>query len=103
MKDVCLIERPRSHQLFCVSDRPMFAGEMVAVFASHLYPLAIRAHKVGLHVQIVVQPKLARVGQLLRRRREIWMCPVEACDRFSEMRFPVPCAQIFMALRAARS
>ena len=43
-----------------------FACEVVAIFASHLHSLPIRAHEVGLQVEKVVQPKLAWITQLLR-------------------------------------
>ena len=74
----------------------------MAVFASHLNSLAVRAHEVGLHVEKVIQPKLAWVAQFLCGWREIGVFAVEVADRSYKMRIAVLGAEVLVALRTAR-
>ena len=49
-----LVGRCGGNQISCVGELLGFACQVVAILASHLNALAIRAHEVGLHMEKVV-------------------------------------------------
>lgn len=76
------------------------SGQAMAVLASHLNSLAVRAYEIRLHVQVVIEAHLAGVLHVLRRRREFWVSAIETGDRSGEVWLTVPGVKGCVALDA---
>ncbi len=76
------------------------SGQTMAVLASHLNSLAVRADELRLHVQVVIEAHLAGVGHVLRCRREFRVSAIETGDRHGKVWLTVAGMKGCMALGA---